>query len=161
MGPIPTVLIESASRYSMADFRLPLTDKNILSLPLAVGAQYRARDTELTGFFVLIGVRTKSFMIQGDLRVAGQRHSIRMKIAEVGELSTREARAKAKSLLGAIADGVDPRAARRAPAGPEIGDVPTLREAWDRYRESHLRRKKRAQITIDHYADHVERLMAD
>ncbi len=147
----------------MGDLRLPLTDKNILGLPLGQGDQYRARDTELAGFFVLVGVRTKSFMIQADLRAGGRRQTIRMKVAEVGELSTRDARAKAKALLGAIGNGVDPRDARRPapPPMPKIGDVPTLGEAWSRYRESHLRRKKRSEITIHHYADHVERLMGD
>jgi hypothetical protein len=54
----------------MGDFRLPLTDKNVAGLALAdKGAQYRARDTDLAGFFVLVGSRAKSFMIQADLRV--------------------------------------------------------------------------------------------
>ena len=67
----------------LSDLRLPLTDKNVAALPLAVGTQYVARDAELAGFFVLVGVRTKSFMIQGDLRLKGQRESTRMKIAKV------------------------------------------------------------------------------
>jgi integrase len=145
----------------MGDLRLPLTDRNVAGLPPAPGAQYRARDTELAGFFVLVGSRAKSFMIQADLRANGRRESIRMKVGEVGEISTRDARAKAKGLLGAIAAGKDPREEKRAPAAPKVGDVPTLREAWDRYRESHLVRKGRSQHTVKHYADHIERLMAD
>jgi hypothetical protein len=39
-------------------------------------------------------------MAQGDLGVDGKRHFIRLKIGEVGELRTREARAKVKELLG-------------------------------------------------------------
>ena len=145
----------------MGDLRLPLTDKNIAGLPSAPGGQYRARDTELAGFFVLVGRRVKSFMIQGDLRVGGERQSIRMKVGEAGDLSTRDARTKAKALLASIANGVDPREARRAPAQPKIGDMPTLRQAWERYKDSHLLRKKRSEATIRNYADHVERLLAD
>jgi hypothetical protein len=79
---------------------------------------------------VLVSVRTKSFMIQGELRTGGGRQSIRMKIAEVGEKNRRDARAKAKSLLGAIADSIDPRQKKqRAREQPKIRDVPTLREA--------------------------------
>ena len=145
----------------MGDLRLPLTDKNVAGLPLALGQQYLARDTELAGFFVLVGIRTKSFMIQADLRTKGARQSIRMKIGESGELSARDARAKAKGLLAAIAAGADPRANKKAQAQPKIGEVPTLRQAWSRYMESHLRRRGRAQSTIAHYTDHVERLLAD
>jgi hypothetical protein len=145
----------------MADLRLPLTDKNIAALPLAASGQYLARDTDLAGFFLVVGIRTKSFMIQGDLRQDGQRSSIRMKVAEVGELSTRDARAKAKALLGAIADGIDPREKKRKPDQPKIGEVPTLRQTWERYRISHLERKNRSEKTIAHYRDHVERLFAE
>jgi integrase len=145
----------------MADLRLPLTDKNVAALPAASATQYLARDTELAGFFVLVGVRTKSFMIQADLRLDGRRQSIRMKIAEVGDLNAREARAKAKTLLGAIADGVDPREKKRQPAEPKIGSVPNLQQAWDRYRVSHLERKNRSEKTVSNYKDHVERLLVD
>lgn len=99
-------------------------------------------------------------MVQGDLRQNGERSSIRMKVGEVGELTTREARAKAKVLLGAIAAGEDPRATRRAAGMPKVGQVPTLRQAWARYKVSHLERKNRSDQTIKHYEDHVERLLA-
>jgi hypothetical protein len=139
----------------MADLRLPLTDKNIAALPLAATAQYLARDTDLAGFFLLVGIRIKSFMIQGDLRVRGQRQSIRLKVAEVGELSARDAKAKAKAMLGAIATGTDPREKKRKPDLPKTGAIPTLRHAWERYRLSHLEK------TIAGYKDHVHRLFVD
>lgn len=144
----------------MADLRLPLTDKNVANLPLAIEGQYRARDTELAGFFVMMGMRSKTFMIQGDLRVDGERSSIRMKVGEVEDLTAREARAKAKALLGAIAAGQDPRIKRRAAGSLKVGEVPTLRQAWSRYKASHLERKNRSELTIEHYKDHIERLLA-
>lgn len=147
----------------MPDLKLPLTDKNVIGLPFTPTGQYRARDTDLSGFFVLIGSRTKSFMIQADLRIEGVRHSIRMKVAEVGELSARDARAKAKILLGKIASGEDPRPPRVQPVFvPDISTaVPTLREAWTRFRVSHLERKGRSKATLRLYRDHMERLFAD
>ena len=146
----------------MGDLRLPLTDRNVAGLPAAsAGSQYRARDTELPGFFILVGSRAKSFMVQGDLRVAGRRQSIRMKVADVADLSARDARAKAKTLLGLIAQGTDPRQERRPSDQPKIGEVPTLRQAWSRYREAHLIRKVRSDHTVRHYTDHIERLMKD
>jgi hypothetical protein len=89
----------------------------------------------------------------------------------VGEVRTREARAKAKALLGLIGKGVDPR-----PQGAGEGEAPnlatgrsegypdidlTLRAAWTRYRDPHLKRKGRSEGTIENSRDHVERLMAD
>ena len=73
--------------------RLALTDKAILALPFTTSGQRLVRDAELFGFFVVIGKRTKTFMVQGDLRANGKRQSIRIKIGDVGELNTREARA--------------------------------------------------------------------
>jgi hypothetical protein len=144
----------------MADLRLPLTDKNVTNLPLSIAGWYLARDTDLAGFFVQVGIRSKTFMIQADLRQDGERSSIRMKVAEVEEMSTREARAKAKGLLASIAAGQDPRTHRRAVEQPKVGQVPTLRQAWARYKVSHLERKNRSEITIGHYEDHIERLLA-
>ena len=120
------------------------------------------RDEELPGFFVLVGKTTKTFMVQGDLRADGKRQSIRVKVGEVGRLQTREARAKAKRILGSIIDGVDPRPkppTSKVPAGPSTD--PTLREAWITYRGSHMRRKGRSEGTVASYTDHFERLLKD
>ena len=102
-------------------------------------------------------------MIQGDLWENGKRRTIRVKVGEVGKIATREARAKAKVLLGSIADGVDPRPKPEEPAvgpGPN-GPDPTLKQAWERYRDGHMTRKGRSGGTIENYRDHVERLMSD
>jgi integrase len=119
----------------------------------------------------MVGKRTKTFMVQGDLRLNGKRQSLRLKVGEVGEVRTREARAKAKALLGLIGKGVDPR-----PKEAGEGEAPnlstsrpegfleidlTLRAAWTRYRDAHLKRKGRSEGTIENCRDHVERLMAD
>jgi integrase len=145
----------------MGDLKLPLTDKNVASLPLAPGEQYRARDTELGGFFLLVGGRKKSFMIQGDLRKAGARRSIRMKVGAAEHMSCRDARARAKELLGKIAMGIDPRPAKAGATATRAKGVPTLREAWERFRDGHMMRKARSPATVRHYGDHVERLLAD
>lgn len=160
----------------MADLRLTLTDKNIIGLQLAAQGWYLARDTEQGGFFVQVGKTSKTFMIQADLRRDdGTRTTIRMKVCEVGEMNARDARARARGLLARIAVGEDPRppkktkilaAAREAKALEEADlasptGVPTLREAWERFKVSHLMRKKRSDATIRGYADHMERLFAD
>jgi integrase len=151
--------------------RFALTDRAILALPFTKSGQRLVRDAELSGFFVVIGKRTKTFMVQGDLRANGKRQSIRIKVGEVGELNTREARAKAKTLLGSIAKGINPRPKKAADAKGVDNDGikaigkeetgPTLRVAWARYRDAHLKRKGRSDGTIENFRDHVERLMAD
>lgn len=160
----------------MADLRLSLTDKALIGLPLATEGWYLARDTEQAGFFVQVGKTSKAFMIQADLRREdGTRTTIRMKVCEVGEASARDARARARGLLARIAVGEDPRppkksqiraAALEAKALEEADlaaptGVPTLREAWVRFRVSHLERKNRSPETIRGYTDHMERLFKD
>ncbi len=49
----------------MPDQRLLLTDKSVEKLPLATEGQYFVGDTELRGFLILIGKRTKTFMAGG------------------------------------------------------------------------------------------------
>src|SRR5271166_4213519 len=105
----------------MKVMRVALTDKAILALEFTASGQRIVRDAELPGFFVMVGKRTKTFMVQGDLRQNGKRQSLRLKVGEVGEVRTREARAKAKALLGLIGKGVDPR-----PKEAGEGEAPNL-----------------------------------
>ena len=93
----------------MQHSRLSFSDRAIGALPFAASGQHIVRDEDVPGFFLLVGTRSKTFMIQGDLWENGKRRTIRVKVGEVGKIATREARAKAKVLLGSIADGVDPR----------------------------------------------------
>ncbi|MBA4806915.1 integrase arm-type DNA-binding domain-containing protein [Brevundimonas sp.] len=157
----------------MSNLRLSLTDKNLIGLPLAHDRPYIARDTDLGGFFVVIGKTSKTFTIQADLhRDDGTRTSIRMAVGEVGEINSRDARIKAKALIGQIGKGEDPRPPRVKRVKPGSVDasgvvitspdgVPTLGEAWQRFKISHLERKKRASGTLRSYTDHMERLFAD
>lgn len=141
----------------MPDQRQILTDRLIARLPLASHKQYKVRDTELPGFFVLVGKRKKSFMVQGEFWRDGTREfAAQVKLGEFGDISTREARSKAKDALGSIARGQRP--------GDETTIKPgsvTLRQAWERYRDAHMIRKGRSAGTIENYRDHMERLFAD
>jgi integrase len=142
--------------------RLPFTDRAIAALPFVVKGQLVVRDSDLAGFFVRIGTGTKTYMVQGDLWTGGRRRSLSIRVGEVGKISARDARAKAKMLLGSIADGVDPRPKPAPP--PEFQDIsscPTLAQAWERYRDVHMHRKGRSDKTTSGYRDHVERLMGD
>ena len=141
--------------------RISFSDRTVMALPLTSKGQTIVRDADLPGFFVRCGTRSKSYLVQGDLWVGSNRQTIWVKVGEVGKITARDARAKAKILLGSIADGVDPRPKPVAPIERDATDSPTLREAWEAYRDSHMRRKGRAEGTIANYADHVERLLRD
>src|ERR1043165_1741181 len=107
----------------MSDIRMTLTDKSVSRLPQAMHGQYLARDTDLAGFFVLIGKTKKTYTIQGDLRRDGLRKSVRLAVGHAGEISAREARAKAKEWLGKIALGQHPTDERQRIGSLALGDA--------------------------------------
>jgi hypothetical protein len=155
----------------MADIRILLTDKAIAQLPTPKDGWSLARDTELKGFFVVVGQRKRTFTIQGDLRQNGKRaSSVRVSIGDTSEMSTRTARATAKEYLAQISKGKHPKAVKEEVQQADTGEkVPnsmpaaeiTLWEAWQRYLEAHLIRKVRSEKTISAYRDHVERVLMD
>ncbi|MEH2540690.1 hypothetical protein V1278_006292 [Bradyrhizobium sp. AZCC 1577] len=98
----------------MNDIRVPLSDKSIAQLPTPKDGWYLARDTELKGFFVVVGKRKRTFTVQGDLRQGGKRaSSIRVSIGDTRELTTRAARAIAKEYLAQISRGQHPKTAKQ------------------------------------------------
>lgn len=138
----------------MGSDKILLTDKIIAKLPLSDSTAYYVRDTEIAGFMVIVGKRTKTFAVQGEFWREGVREfSVRTKLGECGDIATREARSKAKEALGAIARGERP--GEEAKIKP--GSI-TLKRAWERYRDDHMIRKGRDARTIENYRDHMERL---
>lgn len=141
----------------MADQTLLIADKVLARLPYATKGQYKIYDTELKGFLVVVGKQTKTFAAQGAFWRDGVREfAARKKIGEVGDITSREARAKAKDVLAAIARGERPGAEQKIKPG-----AVTLRKAWERYRDGHMIRKGRDARTIENYRDHMERLFED
>jgi hypothetical protein len=142
----------------MASQRLSLTEKIIAQLPAADAGQYVVRDQELKGFYLLVGKRRRTYMVQGDLRRNGRRvATLKLSIGDAAETTLREAKSLAKSYLVEIGRGKHPKA-KGDPRLAENGSI-TLTQAWHRYREGHMRRKGRSERTIESYRDHVERLM--
>ncbi|MEY4501883.1 MAG: hypothetical protein RIS52_1773, partial [Pseudomonadota bacterium] len=82
----------------MSDLRIALNDKAIARLAAPESGQYKARDVELKGFYLLVGKRRRTFMVQGDLRQAGIRtSSIKVSVGDASFMSTRDARSIAKA----------------------------------------------------------------
>jgi hypothetical protein len=76
----------------MTDMRILLNDKTIERLPSPEKGRYIVRDTEQKGFFLMVGARKKTFMVQGDLRERGKRAStVRVAIGDTEKLATRAA----------------------------------------------------------------------
>ena len=156
----------------MDDFRIRLTDKTIARMPIPDDGWYLARDTELRGFFVMVGKRKRTFTVQGDLRREGKRvSSIRVSIGDTREMTTRAARAIAKGYLAQISQGQHPKAGKQSGKGDSAESATnglavkfvavTLRQAWQRYLAYHLVRKGRSEKTISGYRDHVERVFVE
>lgn len=142
----------------MADMRMALNEKSVARIPLAMQGQYKVRDSDLKGFFLQVGKRRRTYMVQGDLRKNGKRiASVKLSVGEADQISAREARLLAKSYLGEISRGRHPKAPEEV-APPLPGLDITLRQAWERYRDGHMIRKGRSEKTIEGYRDHVERL---
>lgn len=136
---------------------LLLTDKAIARLPYAEAGQYKVRDAELKGFFLRIGKRTKTYMVQGEHWRDGFREfSMQKKLGDFGTISARDARTKAKEALGSFAKGERPGFPMRVAQG-----AITLSGAWERYRDAHMVRKARADRTVANYRDYMERLLGD
>lgn len=155
----------------MSSQTFSFSDRALAQLPLASKGQYMVRDRDLRGFFVVVGARKKTYVVQAEFWQDGQRKGKRLAIGGVDEMSVREARIAAKGTLARILSGDLHReeaakaaaeaAANAAVGGAEDGKGVTLRQAWARYRSSHMERKGRSEATIEGYGDHVERLFYD
>lgn len=149
-----------SGRMEMHDQRLSLTEKVISHLPAPAQGQYKVRDEQVKGFYLLVGKKRRTYMVQGDLRRNGKRvSSVKISIGDASELGLREAKLIAKSYLIEISRGKHPKE-KEQPEKAITGSV-SLIQGWHRYRDMHMRRKGRAERTIFMYRDNVERLMAD
>lgn len=110
-----------------------------------------ARDTALAGFFLIVGTRTKSFMMQRDLRLDGRRSSIRMKVGEVGELSARYAPGQGEGFARLHLGGIDARGKKCRADQSKVGEPGNLGKRsrlprFPGYRTASKRRFERKRV---------------
>jgi integrase len=85
--------------------KLKLTKAAVEKVPLTVKGQEVYWDTELKGFGLLVGMNTKSFVVQTNI----QGKAVRVTLGAFGIHSVDEYRERARRQIGAMKDGIDPR----------------------------------------------------
>jgi integrase len=104
---------------------LRITRRNIDEIPLPESGQIFYRDTLLTGFGLRVGAQSKVYFAEGTVN----RRTCRVSIGRADVFAPEVARKKALALLGEMAEGRDPNAAKRKEA---VGKL-TLADAFDRF----------------------------
>lgn len=87
-------------------------------------------DEEVSGLRVVIGGRSASYKLVGRINDGSGRY-VSIIVGRTDELSLKSARDRARELRLAMRRGEDPRVKKRT--------APTLKEAWERYRDNRCR----------------------
>jgi integrase len=134
----------------MATRKLLISDASVARLPYATSeAGYIARDRKIAGFLVRVGLSTKTYRLQMDIRENGRRVTRSFSLGKHPHTSAEDARAGALDIIR--------RRARDEPLSGAIDrGAMTLTEAWRSY-EALLKKKKRSAGTIADYLDKYER----
>jgi integrase len=134
----------------MAIRKLLLSDATVTRLPYAASeAGYIARDRKIAGFLVRVGLTTKTYRLQMDIRENGRRVTRSFSLGKHPHISADDARTGALDIIR-----------RRARDEPLSGAVDrgamTFSDAWRSY-EALLKKKKRSAGTIADYWDKHDR----
>ncbi len=111
------------------------------------------RDVELPGFFIIVGAKKRTWWVQYDWveELTRKRHTRRVRLGHWPQVSAMEARKQASVVLSA--------------RGKPKQEGPTLRQAWEDYRDLHLAPKvllgKRSQRTVDNFSYFLPRLLGE
>jgi integrase len=130
------------------------TNKAVDSIPLSAKGQVTWYCTELTGFCVRAGTKTKTFYLWK--RVQGSKQPTFIRLGRVGRISLQKARQDAQQLVGELVGGTNPVVRRRN----ETAGGMTLREAWELTKEA-METKGRSQATFDDYEFKINCHMSD
>ncbi len=85
--------------------KLKLTKAAVERVPLTKKGQEVYWDTDMKGFGLLVGMNTKSFVVQTNI----QGKAVRVTLGQFGLHSVDEYRERARRQIGAMKDGIDPR----------------------------------------------------
>jgi hypothetical protein len=78
----------------------------------------------MKGFYLLVGKRRRTYMVQGDLRQNGKRAAtVKVSVGDADQISVKEARLLAKAYLGEISRGRHPKEPEKPVKGPPGADI--------------------------------------
>lgn len=135
-----------------AVMQVKLTKRYVDSLPFSNKTEYH-QDTELSGFAVCVGRKTKRYMVNKRIN----NKLCRVNISDTALMTITEAREEAIRIMSALIQGEDPAAVKQK---QELEDtpavaVPTLLECYDYFKEH----KKLTPKTISTYDRQVLTLL--
>lgn len=131
-----------------------LTQASVARLKPAKAGQYIVRDSEQSGFLVVIGKVAKTYAAQLDSRRLGKRVTTRRSIGRSDQITATEARARAAAMIAEVRTGSKRLTSRSQRV--------TLGQSWIDYHYDlaiQVAAGERSQRTLDGYKDHVERIM--
>jgi len=134
--------------------QIKLTEKTLDAIaPPTEAAQAYYWDTEDTGFGVVVG-RTGVRTFVARTWVGGKKVKVKIGVASPGPWNVARARRRAKEILGDMAKGINPNAARKQASAPGI----TLRDAMDLHL-AEMQDNNRAEVSIRTLKYDVTRLL--
>ena len=107
-------------------------------------------DVDLAGFYLVIGKRAKTYIVQKDI----QGRSVRITIGRHGHFTPEEARKIAKDHLYLMAQGIDPSKLEEK----QREGVVTLKQVLEAYK---LTRKNLSEVTIREYEYALKKYLPD
>ena len=132
--------------------KVKIIKSKVDALPHPKKGQALYTDTDLPGFGVLVGAKSKTYIAQRD--IAGRTR--RVTIGRHGIIKTDKAREDARQLIARMAQGEDPNRTKRQATARSI----TLRQALEAYEQT-LKNKNRSPRTVDGYRKSIERYLRD
>lgn len=155
----------------MENIHVNLNDRTVGQIQFAPSGQYLAHDEKLKGFYLLVGKKSRRYMVKGRLRAPGKSPlTVKVSVGDATEITAAKARVIAAGYLSEIKQGRHPKpddvrseslvaevVAETAAVEAATADGPTLLEAWEEYKAA-LIKKERSARTIRGYEDHVTQL---
>lgn len=138
--------------------KIHLTEKSLAALPTPQAGQVIYRDNTLTGFGVVVGTESRTFVVRARVGSDGARRQVKLGIAgrprPDGRLWTVAlARDAAKDQIGQMATGKDPN-----PSAPNPNAGPTLREGI-KLHTSNMRKDRCSERSIETLESELIRLL--
>lgn len=121
-----------------------LTQSTVNGLREKHPPQTQIYDSEVPGLRIVVGGRSASYKLVGRINDGSERY-VSVIVGRTDEVPLKEARDKARELRLMMRRGQDPRIAKR--------NVPTLREAWERYEKTRCRDLR--PLTVEWYRTKV------